>query len=186
MKIRPLHDWAIIKKHEAEEKTKGGILIPESARDIPTRGTVVAIGPGRYKAEMGKRKRFVPTIVKPGQQIYFMEYAALEFEVDNEIITFIREYDILGTFEDKDKPLIKKAGAASAAQKTATRKTAKTEKKTKKKTSKDTKKAKAKKTEKKTVKKTTSKVIKKVQKKGKKKATLKKPVTKKLQTKRRK
>jgi chaperonin GroES len=186
MKIRPLHDWAIIKKHEAEEKTKGGILIPESARDIPTRGTVVAIGPGRYKAEMGKRKRFIPTIVKPGQQIYFMEYATLEFEVDNEMITFIREYDILGTFEDEDKPMIKIAKTVPDAQKTTAKEKAKSEKTTKKKTSKETKKVKTKKTEKKAAKKITSKVIKKVQKKGKKKATLKKPITKRPQTKRRK
>ena len=107
MKLRPLHNWTIIKRHEPKEISAGGIIIPDSARDMPTEGTVVAIGPGRYKKEPGKKEKFTPTTLKPGQRVYFMEYATQEIELDGREIIFIREEDILGTLED-DKQLVVK------------------------------------------------------------------------------
>ncbi len=109
MKVKPLHDWTIIKRHEPKEKTAGGIIIPDVARDIPTEGTVIAIGPGRYKKEPGKKTKFIPTTLKPGQRIYFMEYATQEIELDGKEIIFIREEDILGTLEDDKQLVVKKS-----------------------------------------------------------------------------
>jgi chaperonin GroES len=107
MKLRPLHDWTIIKRHEPKEISAGGIIIPEAALDIPTEGTVVAIGPGRYKKEPGKKGKFTPTTLKPGQRVYFMEYATQEVELDGTEVIFIREEDILGTFEDDKQLMVK-------------------------------------------------------------------------------
>jgi chaperonin GroES len=107
MKLRPLHDWTIIIRHEPKEISAGGIIIPDSARDVPTEGTVVSIGPGRYQKEPGKKEKFTPTTLKPGQRVYFMEYSTQEIEVDGKEIIFIREEDILGTLED-DKQLVVK------------------------------------------------------------------------------
>jgi len=109
MKVKPLHDWTIIKRHESKEKTAGGIIIPDVARDIPAEGTVIAIGPGRYKKKPGKKTKFIPTILKPGQRIYFMEYATQEIELDGKEIIFIREEDILGTLEDDKQLVVKKS-----------------------------------------------------------------------------
>ena len=63
MKLKPLHDWAVIKRLNAEEKTSGGIIIPASAQEKPSEGVVIRIGPGRYKMEKGRLK-FTPTIIK--------------------------------------------------------------------------------------------------------------------------
>ena len=100
MKIRPLHDWAIIKRHEAQGMTSGGIVIPEIAQDTPLEGTIIAIGPGRYQSlKQTSKKTFVPTTLKPGQQVVFMEYATRDVVISGEEITFIREEDILGTVD---------------------------------------------------------------------------------------
>lgn len=104
MNFRPLQDWAVIKRSEAAEKTAGGIIIPESAKEKPLEGVVVAIGPGRYKPEKGKekekKKKFIPTVLKPGQRVIYQKYAEREIELGSEIITLVREEDILGTVED--------------------------------------------------------------------------------------
>jgi len=100
MKIRPLHDWAIIKRHEAQGMTSGGIVIPEIAQDTPLEGTIIAIGPGRYQStKQTKKKTFVPTTLKPGQRVVFMEYATRDVVISGEEVTFIREEDIFGTIE---------------------------------------------------------------------------------------
>lgn len=116
MKVRPLHDWTIIKRHEPKEKTTGGIIIPDTAQDIPTEGTVVAIGPGLYKKESGKKTKFIPTTLKPGQKVYFMEYSTQEIELDGEETIFIREEDILGTLEDDKQLMIKESHPIEAKQ----------------------------------------------------------------------
>src|SRR5512135_2240498 len=73
MNLKPLQDWAVIMRAEAEERTSGGIIIPEVAKEKPLEGVIIAIGPGRYKLEKGKekekekQKKFVPTVLKPGQ-----------------------------------------------------------------------------------------------------------------------
>ena len=100
MKIRPLHDWAIIKRHEAQGMTSGGIVIPEIAQDTPLEGTIIAIGPGRYHSiKQTKKKTFVPTTLKPGQRVVFMEYTTRDVVISGEEITFIREEDIFGTVD---------------------------------------------------------------------------------------
>src|SRR5512139_50125 len=104
MNLKPLQDWAVIRRSEAEERTSGGIIIPEVAKEKPLEGIIVAIGPGRYKPEKGKekekKKKFVPTVLKPGQRVIYQKYAEREVELDGEVVTLVREEDILGTVED--------------------------------------------------------------------------------------
>ena len=106
MRIRPLHDWAIVKISEPEEKTTAGIIIPEIARDEPTEGIVVAIGPGRSRVLKGKLK-FTPTMLKPGQRVSFLKHMVQEVEIGTEVITLIREDDVLGTYEE-ESPIIER------------------------------------------------------------------------------
>ncbi len=104
MNLKPLQDWAVIRRSEAEEKTSGGIIIPEVAKEKPLEGVIVAIGPGRYTLEKGKekekKKKFVPTVLKPGQKVIYQKYAEREIELGGEVVTLVREEDILGTVED--------------------------------------------------------------------------------------
>ncbi len=100
MKIRPLHDWAVINRVDSEEKTAGGIIIPVMAREKPADGVVEAIGPGKYSAQ-GERKKgkFVPTVVKPGERVVFTDFMAKDVEVEGRKVTLVREEDILGIYE---------------------------------------------------------------------------------------
>lgn len=104
MNLKPLQDWAVIRRSDAEEKTPGGIIIPEVAKEKPLQGVIVAIGPGRYMPEKGKekekKKKFVPTVLKPGQRVIYQKYAEREIELGSEVVTLVREEDILGTVED--------------------------------------------------------------------------------------
>jgi chaperonin GroES len=100
MKIRPLHDWAVIKRVDAGEKTAGGIIIPATARKKSAEGIVEAVGPGKYTTQgREKKEKFVPTTVKPGQRIIFTDFSARDVEVDRREITLVREEDILGIYE---------------------------------------------------------------------------------------
>ncbi len=111
MTLRPLQDWAVIRKSEPKERTAGGIIIPEVAKEKPLEGVIVAIGPGKLKTEKGKekekekkkekKKTFVPTVLKPGQHIIYQKYAEREIELDGKTITLVREEDILGTVEER-------------------------------------------------------------------------------------
>ena len=190
MKIRPLHDWTIIKRHDPKEISAGGIIIPDAALDIPTEGTVVAIGPGRYKKELGKKEKFTPTTLKPGQKVYFMEYATQEVELDGQEIILIREEDILGIFEDdkqlmvkgshpleakQDQPLVPHGTAATVSLAPPSKKKVKKKKPAVKKKPAAKKKAKAKKA----TKKKPTKPAKKVASKKTTKKTAKKPLKKK-------
>ena len=104
MKLKPLQDWALIQRVEPEEKTAGGIIIPDAAKEKPTEGIVLAIGPGKYIIEKGKekekKKKFIPTILKPGERVMYGKYSAREFEVDGEPVILVREEDVLGTIEE--------------------------------------------------------------------------------------
>lgn len=101
MRLRPLHDWVIIKRMEPEERTAGGIIIPASAKEKPSEGVVRAVGPGRYKTEKGKKeKKFIPTVLKPGERVLFVDYKARDIDLNGEEITLIREEDVLGTYGD--------------------------------------------------------------------------------------
>lgn len=98
MKLRPLHDWVLLKRGEAAGKSAGGIIIPESAKEKQSEGIVEAVGPGRMRK--GKRgEKFVPTVLHPGQRVFFTDYAARDIDLAGEMITVIREEDILGTLE---------------------------------------------------------------------------------------
>jgi chaperonin GroES len=93
-KIRPLHDRVIVKRVEEEEKTKGGIIIPDTAKEKPQEGKFVAVGPGKY--EDGK---LIPVGVKPGDKILFGKYSGSEIKLDGEEHLIMREEDILGVIE---------------------------------------------------------------------------------------
>jgi len=95
MKIRPLQDRIIVKQVEAEEKTKGGIIIPDSAKEKPQEGLVAAVGPGRVTND-GKK---VVMEVKVGNRILFARYAGTEIKIDGEEHMIMREDDILGIIE---------------------------------------------------------------------------------------
>jgi len=92
MKIRPLQDRVIIKRVEEEEKTKGGIIIPDSAKEKPQEGIVTAAGPGKV-ANDGKK---IALTVKEGSRILFSKYAGTEIKIDGEEHLIMREDDILG------------------------------------------------------------------------------------------
>jgi chaperonin GroES len=93
-KIRPLHDRVIVKRIEEEEKTKGGIIIPDTAKEKPQEGKVVAVGPG--KDDDGK---LIPPGVKAGDKILFGKYSGTEIKLDGEEHLIMREEDILGVIE---------------------------------------------------------------------------------------
>ena len=90
MKIRPLHDRILVKRLEGESKTTGGLIIPDSAKEKPQRGTVVAVGQGRY--EDGKR---IPLDVREGDEIVYSKYGGTEIKVDGEDLLILRESDVL-------------------------------------------------------------------------------------------
>ena len=95
MKVRPLHDRLLVKRLEEEEKTKGGIIIPDTAKEKPQEGRVIAGGGGKVNEE-GKT---VPMDVKKGDRILFSKYAGTEVNLDGEEHLIIREDDVLGILE---------------------------------------------------------------------------------------
>jgi len=90
--IRPLGDRVLVKRAEAEERTAGGILLPESAKDKPKEGSVISIGEGRT-LDNGEKSKFA---VKPGDRILFSAYAGTEVKYGGEEFLIMREEDILG------------------------------------------------------------------------------------------
>jgi len=97
MKIRPLQDRVIVKRLEEEEKTKGGIIIPDTAKEKPQEGKVVAVGKGKVTEE-GK---VIPLDVKVGDRILFGKYSGTEVKIGGEEHLIMREEDILGIIEGK-------------------------------------------------------------------------------------
>ncbi len=97
MKIRPLQDRVIVKRIEEEEKTKGGIIIPDSAKEKPQEGKVIAVGKGKM-TEDGK---LIPLDVKVGDRVLFGKYAGTEVKIEGEEHLIMREEDILGIIEEK-------------------------------------------------------------------------------------
>jgi len=95
MKIKPLQDRIIVKRIEEEEKTKGGIIIPDSAKEKPMEGEIVAVGPGKV-LENGNR---VAPSVKAGDRVLFGKYAGTEIKIDEVEHLIMREDDILGIIE---------------------------------------------------------------------------------------
>ena len=95
MKIRPLQDRIIVKRVEEEEKTKGGIIIPDSAKEKPSEGKVIAVGTGKV-ADDGKK---IPMEVKVGDRVLFGKYSGSEIKIEGEEHLIMREDDILGIVE---------------------------------------------------------------------------------------
>ncbi|MDD5307334.1 MAG: co-chaperone GroES [Deltaproteobacteria bacterium] len=95
MEVRPLHDRVLVKRMESEERTKGGIIIPETAKEKPLEGKVVAVGNGAI-LEDGKRR---PLDVKKNDKILFGKYAGTEIKVNGEEMVILREEEILAIIE---------------------------------------------------------------------------------------
>ena len=93
-KIRPLHDRVIVKRLEEEDKSKGGIIIPDTAKEKPQEGRVIAVGSGKH--EDGK---VIPLDVKVGDKILFGKYAGTEIKISGEEHLILREDDVLGVIE---------------------------------------------------------------------------------------
>ena len=104
MNFRPLHDRILIKRMEEEETVKGGIIIPDSAKEKPQEGEVVAIGNGK-KNEDGK---IVPLDVKAGDRILFGKYSGTEIKIDNQEYLILKEEEVLGVVEGKAATASKK------------------------------------------------------------------------------
>ena len=92
MSFRPLHDRVVVRRLTAEEKTSGGIIIPDTAKEKPMEGEIVAVGPGA-RNEQGQ---LVPLDVKAGDKILFGKYSGTEIKIDGEEFLMMREEDILG------------------------------------------------------------------------------------------
>ncbi|MCC0008077.1 MAG: co-chaperone GroES [Hyphomicrobiaceae bacterium] len=95
MKFRPLHDRVVVKRADAETKTAGGIIIPDSAGEKPQQGEVVAVGPGA-RDESGK---IVPPDVKKGDRVLFGKWSGTEVKIDGENLLIMKESDIMGVLD---------------------------------------------------------------------------------------
>ena len=91
-KFRPLHDRVVVKRIDAEEKTKGGIIIPDTAKEKPSQGEVIAVGPGG-RDEAGK---IIPPDVKSGDRVLFGKWSGTEVVLDGEELLIMKESDIMG------------------------------------------------------------------------------------------
>ena len=94
-KLKPLADRVIVRRFEAEEKTKSGILLPDAAREKPTKGKVLAVGPGKLD-DKGKR---VPMLVGVGDTVVYGRYSGTEVEMGDEKFVILRETELLGVLE---------------------------------------------------------------------------------------
>ena len=92
MKFRPLHDRVVVKRIEAEEKTTGGIIIPDTAKEKPQQGEIIAVGPGG-RDEAGK---LIPIDVKAGDRVLFGKWSGTEMKIDGEEYLIMKESDIMG------------------------------------------------------------------------------------------
>jgi chaperonin GroES len=95
MKFRPLHDRVVIRRIEGEEKTKGGIIIPDTVKEKPQEGEVVAVGPGA-RDENGK---LLPIDLKKGDRVLFGKWSGTEVKIDGQELLIMKETDIVGVIE---------------------------------------------------------------------------------------
>jgi chaperonin GroES len=95
MKFRPLHDRIVVKRIDAEEKTAGGIIIPDTAKEKPQQGEVIAVGPGA-RNEQGQ---LVPVDVQVGDTVLFGKWSGTEVKIDGEDLLIMKESDIMGVLE---------------------------------------------------------------------------------------
>jgi chaperonin GroES len=96
MKFRPLHDRIVVKRIDAEEKTAGGIIIPDTAKEKPQQGEVIAVGPGA-RNEQGQ---LVPLDVRVGDTVLFGKWSGTEVKIDGEDLLIMKESDIMGVLEE--------------------------------------------------------------------------------------
>src|SRR5499426_855327 len=94
-KFRPLHDRVVVKRVEEDQKTKGGIIIPDTAQEKPMQGEVIAVGPGG-RDETGK---LIPIDVKPGDVVLFGKWSGTEVKIDGEDLLIMKESDMMGVIE---------------------------------------------------------------------------------------
>jgi chaperonin GroES len=95
MKLKPLADRVIVRQSEAENKTASGIVLPDTAKEKPTKGKVIAVGPGKFD-DKGKRMELG---IRAGDTVYYGKYSGTDVEVDGEKFVILRESDILGVLE---------------------------------------------------------------------------------------
>lgn len=95
MKFRPLHDRVVVRRIDAEEKTKGGIIIPDTAKEKPQEGEVIAVGPGG-RDESGK---LIPLDLKAGDRILFGKWSGTEIKLEGEELLIMKESDVMGVVE---------------------------------------------------------------------------------------
>jgi chaperonin GroES len=95
MKFKPLHDRVLVKRIEQEEKTKGGIIIPDTAKEKPQEGEIIAVGPGG-RDDDGK---VIPLDVKTGDRVLFGKWSGSEVKIDGEELLIMKESDLLGILE---------------------------------------------------------------------------------------
>jgi chaperonin GroES len=99
MNFRPLHDRVLVRRIEADEKTAGGIIIPDTAKEKPSQGEVIAVGPGG-RDEAGK---LIPIDIKAGDTVLFGKWSGTEVKIDGEDLLIMKESDILGIVEATGK-----------------------------------------------------------------------------------
>jgi chaperonin GroES len=99
MNFRPLHDRVLVRRIEADEKTAGGIIIPDTAKEKPSQGEVISVGPGG-RDESGK---LIPIDIKAGDTVLFGKWSGTEVKIDGEDLLIMKESDILGIVEDAGK-----------------------------------------------------------------------------------
>jgi len=97
MKFRPLHDRVVVRRIEEETKTAGGIIIPDTAKEKPMQGEIIAVGPGA-RDESGK---LVPLDIKPKDKVLFGKWSGTEVKIDGDELLIMKESDILGVIEGK-------------------------------------------------------------------------------------
>ena len=97
MKFRPLHDRVVVRRIESEDRTAGGIIIPDTAKEKPQEGEIIAVGPGA-RDEAGK---LVPLDVKAGDRILFGKWSGTEVKIDGEDLLIMKESDVMGIIEGK-------------------------------------------------------------------------------------
>ena len=97
MKFRPLHDRVVVRRIEAEEKSTGGIIIPDTAKEKPSQGEVIAVGPGG-RDESGK---LIPIDIKEGDRVLFGKWSGTEVKIDGEELLIMKESDIMGIVEGR-------------------------------------------------------------------------------------
>ena len=102
MKFRPLHDRVLVRRIEQDEKTAGGIIIPDTAKDKPQEGEVISVGKGKTN-EKGET---FPLDVKAGDRVLFGKYAGTEIKIDGEDFLIMREEEVLGILEGAGKPAL--------------------------------------------------------------------------------